>query len=89
MSSADAPNARHQRGTSDGKDRPSPKRINVAVNAETIRALEAVIDREGVSLTEAARRLIGYGEVVYRAAKEDDAEILLRTKTATKQVVIL
>jgi len=67
----------------------APKRINVAVNAETIDALQKVIEREGVTLTEAVRRLIGYGEVLYRAVKEDNAEVLLKTGENTKQVIIL
>lgn len=66
-----------------------PKRINVAVNADTVAALELVVDREQVSLTEAHRRLIGYGEVIYRAVKEDGAEVLLRTAETTREVVIL
>jgi hypothetical protein len=69
--------------------RPEPKRINVAVTTETIRALEFVIEREGVSLTEAVRRLIGYGEFVYRAIKEDGAELQVRTKDAVREVVLL
>ncbi|MEU8640012.1 ribbon-helix-helix protein, CopG family [Amycolatopsis sp. NPDC048633] len=67
----------------------SPKRINVAVNAETIEALQKVIEREGVTLTEAVRRLIGYGEVLYRAVKEENAEVLLKSGQNTKQVIIL
>ncbi|WP_328442872.1 ribbon-helix-helix protein, CopG family [Amycolatopsis sp. NBC_00438] len=87
--SAAATNAPHQRGTPEGKEKAPPKRINVAVNPETIHALEAVIEREGVSLTEAVRRLIGYGEVVYDAVKRDGAEVLLKTGDSTKQVIIL
>ncbi|MEV6871740.1 hypothetical protein [Amycolatopsis sp. NPDC051128] len=87
--SAAATNAPHQRGTPEDKKKTPPKRINVAVNPETIQALEAVIEREGVSLTEAVRRLIGYGEVVYEAVKRDGAEVLLKTGDSTKQVIIL
>jgi len=65
------------------------KRINVAVNAETLAALEYVSTRENVSLTEAVRRLIGIGDVMYRAVKDDGAELLLRTDDETKQVLIL
>ncbi|MFI9452569.1 ribbon-helix-helix protein, CopG family [Amycolatopsis sp. NPDC052450] len=86
--SAAATNAPQQRADSE-KEKTPPKRINVAVGPETIKALEAVIEREGVSLTEAVRRLIGYGEVVYRAVKQDGAEVLLKTGDSTKQVIIL
>ncbi|MEA5358974.1 hypothetical protein VA596_05460 [Amycolatopsis sp., V23-08] len=67
----------------------TPKRINVAVNPETITALQLVIEREGVTLTEAVRRLIGYGEVLYRATKVEQAELQIKTATETKQVIIL
>lgn len=71
------------------QDRVEPKRINVAVTPETVQALEAVIEREGVSLTEAVRRLIGYGEFVYRAVKEQNAEVLMKTEHGTREVVLL
>lgn len=65
------------------------RRINVAVNPETVEALRILCDREHVSLTEATRRLIGYGAVLYNAAKVDGAEILLRTGEGTKEVRVL
>lgn len=67
----------------------APKRINVAVNPETMGALQKVIEREGVSLTEAVRRLIGYGDVLYKAVREDHEEVLLKKGTHTRQVIIL
>ncbi|QXV63567.1 hypothetical protein [Amycolatopsis sp. TNS106] len=74
--------------TADPKPK-APKRINVAVNPETVQALQHVIDKEGVTLTEAVRRLIGYGEVLYRAVKDDGAEVSLKTENETKKVIIL
>ncbi len=69
--------------------RQEPKRINVAVTPDTVHALQLVMDRENVSLTEAVRRLIGYGEFVYRAVRVDQAELLVKTKDSTKEVVLL
>jgi hypothetical protein len=66
-----------------------PKRINVAVNAEMIAALDNVIQHEGVTLTEAVRRLIGYGDFIYRAAKQDKAAILVRSPEGTKELVLV
>ncbi|MEV8610219.1 hypothetical protein AB0383_20220 [Amycolatopsis sp. NPDC051373] len=66
-----------------------PKRINVAVNPETLDALRMVIDQEGVSLTEAVRRLIGYGAALYRADRVDGQEVLLCKGSTTKRVVVL
>ncbi|KAA2260122.1 hypothetical protein F0L68_20570 [Solihabitans fulvus] len=94
MSAASRPQSAGTRSSQDagkqGKERrPDPKRINVAVTPDTVRALELVMDREGVSLTEAVRRLIGYGEFVYRAVREDGADLLVKTDDSTKEVVLL
>lgn len=56
------------------------KRINVAVNPETVAALQNVINREGLTLTEAVRRLVGYGAFVYQMVRQDNCEVLVRTK---------
>jgi hypothetical protein len=66
-----------------------PKRINVAISPEMVRALEYVIEREGVTLTEALRRLVGYGDFVYRAVRERDEQILLTGTEGTREVVLL
>lgn len=66
-----------------------PKRINVAVTPDTVRALEKVIEREGVSLTEAVRRLIGYGDFVYSSIADDGAQVLVKSEAGTKEVVLL
>ncbi|XVV00857.1 ribbon-helix-helix protein, CopG family [Actinosynnema sp. CA-248983] len=65
------------------------KRINVAITPDTARALEAVTAAEGVSLTEALRRLVSYGDFVYRAIKQDNAEVLLKTGDTTRAVILL
>jgi hypothetical protein len=72
-----------------GSARPDPKRINVAVTTETVRALDAVIEREGVSLTEAVRRLVGYGDFLYRAVKVDQAQVLVKHGDATQEIVLI
>lgn len=64
-------------------------RINVAVNADMVSAIDRVIETEHVSLTEAVRRLIGYGDFVYRS-KRDGARVLVKsTSGATQEVVLL
>jgi hypothetical protein len=73
-----------------GAPPPAPKRINVAVNADMVAALQNVIQHEGVSLTEAVRRLVNYGDFVYRTARQDNADILVRSKDGeTKQVLLV
>jgi len=69
--------------------RTEPKRINVAISPDTVAALENVIEREGVTLTEALRRLIGYGDFVYRAVKENDEQVLIAGAEGTREVVLL
>lgn len=66
-----------------------PKRIDVAVNAETIEILERTIARDGITLTEAVRRLIGVGDVVTTAAKVDHCAVLLRDGDDTREVMVL
>lgn len=66
-----------------------PKRINVAVSPDTVRALENVIEREGVTLTEALRRLIGYGDFVYRAVRENREQLVVKGSEGSREVVLL
>jgi hypothetical protein len=83
--------ARNERDQQDAHTPPKPeaKRINVAVTPEVVRALEQVIEDENVSLTEAVRRLIGYGDFIYRAIKHDKAEVLIRRDDHVREVVLL
>ena len=66
-----------------------PKRINVAISPEMVRALENVIKREGVTLTEALRRLVGYGDFVYRVIKEGGEQVTITGPDGTREVVLL
>jgi hypothetical protein len=66
-----------------------PRRINVAISPETIRALEAMIEREGVTLTEALRRLIGYGDFVYQAVRHRGDHLFLTDTDGTREVILL
>lgn len=56
---------------------PRLSRLHVVINTETATVLAEMTDREQVTLTEAVRRLIGYGAVIYRAAVEG-REVVLR-----------
>ena len=68
---------------------PPPRRINVAVTPDMLAAIDRVIEREQVTLTEAVRRLIGYGDVVYRSVKEDGQTMLLRSENGSEREVML
>lgn len=71
------------------QERPDPKRINVAVSPETVKALQSVMTREGVSLTEAVRRLVGFGDFVYQAVKVQGAQVLVKQGDATREIVLI
>lgn len=85
----------HKQGVHGPDQRPStahpeqPRRINVAVTPEVIQALQTVIDNEQVTLTEAVRRLVSYGDFIYRAVKQEGSEVLLRNGDTTREVVLL
>jgi Ribbon-helix-helix protein, copG family len=66
-----------------------PKRINVAISPDMVRALQHVIDREGVSLTEALRRLVGYGDFVYRAVREQGEQLVVTGPDGSREVMLL
>ncbi len=66
-----------------------PRRINVAVTPDMLAAIDRVIEREGVTLTEAVRRLIGYGDVVYKAVREDGQSMFFRTKDGKEREILL
>ncbi|MCA1671784.1 MAG: hypothetical protein LC799_06125, partial [Actinobacteria bacterium] len=53
-----------------------PTRLSVNISTATADALREVSHDKGVSMTEAVRRLIGYGIVVYRAVR-DGGEVLI------------
>jgi hypothetical protein len=79
-------------GVTDQGDRaPSspPRRINVAVTPDMLAAIDRVIEREQVTLTEAVRRLIGYGDVVYRSVKEQGQTMLFRSEDGKEREVLL
>lgn len=56
---------------------PRPARLSVNINKDTNTGLHEVARERGVTITEAVRRLIGYGMMVYRANR-DGHDILLR-----------
>ena len=79
-------------GGTDQSDRTSaspPRRINVAVTPDMLAAIDRVIDREGVTLTEAVRRLIAYGDVVYRMVKEEGQTMVFRKDDGNEREVLL
>lgn len=68
---------------------PVPGRIDVAVNAGMLEAIQEVVEEDGVTLTEAVRRLIGYGQVVHRVARERSSVLLVRDRQGNEREVVV
>jgi hypothetical protein len=86
------PNAAVDISGADQAERPSaspPRRINVAVTPEMLAAIDRVIDREQVTLTEAVRRLLAYGDVVYRSVKEEGQTMIFRSDNGKEREVLI
>ena len=64
-------------------------RLSVNITGATEEALHTMVEREGVTMTEAVRRLIGYGMVFYQADKIDGDEVLIRRGEQIERIVIL
>lgn len=55
-----------------------PARLSVLINEDTQNALRHVAQRDGISMTEAVRRLIGYGAAVDTAIRDDSKKVIVR-----------
>lgn len=65
-----------------------PTRLSVNISRATADALREVSTDKSVSMTEAVRRLIGYGIVVYRAVR-DGGEVLIRRDDHAERLILL
>ena len=75
---------------SDAESAPvTPKRINVAVNQKTLAAIEHVVESEQVSLTEAVRKLVSYGDYCYRAVNDQSATLIIREPDGSAKEIVL
>ena len=76
-----------------GTQEPEPpqqiKRINVAVNTDELTAITLLIQRERISLTEAVRRLICYGQALYTALTAGRDVVLSGGGQPTQKLVLL
>jgi hypothetical protein len=69
---------------------PVPARIDVAVNVTMLDAIRQVMEREGVTLTEAVRRLIGYGQAVHEIGRRPGWSLLVRDgRGGEREIVVL
>ena len=68
---------------------PVARRINVAVSAPMLSAIDRIIEHEQVTLTEAVRRLIAYGDFVYGVARRPGDTLFVRDATGGEREVVV
>lgn len=61
----------------------------MAVNAKMLAAIEHLMESEQVSLTEAVRRLVSYGDYWYRAVKDQEASLVVRRADGSEKEIVL
>lgn len=64
-------------------------RLNVNVTDPTRAALDRYVARHGVTLTEAVRRLVAIGDIIYQATQIDGAELLVRRGDRVEEMRIV
>lgn len=65
-----------------------PTRLSVNISRDTLEALHEIATEKSITITEALRRLVGYGVIVYRANR-DGHEVLLRRDSKTERIVLV
>jgi hypothetical protein len=60
--------------------------VNVTPNTQT--ALDLVAETEGVTITEALRRLVGYGDLVYETTRVNGDEVLIRSGNRVDRIIL-
>ncbi len=66
-----------------------PNRVEEAIDPKTADALAVLMVRENISRAEALRRLVGYGELVYRTARLEGGDVLIRRGDDIERIVLL
>ena len=72
-----------------GSSTPVMRRINVAVNAMMLAAIDRISEREQITMTEAVRRLIAYGDFVYEMTRVQDATLSVRDPAGDEREVVV
>lgn len=65
-----------------------PTRLSVNISRDTVEALQEIASDKFITMTEAVRRLIGYGIIVYRANR-DGHEVLLRRDGKLEKILLV
>jgi len=64
-------------------------RLVINISVATKAAIDRVVEREGVTQTEAVRQLVGYGDLVYSTTQIDQHEVLIRRGETIERVVLV
>jgi hypothetical protein len=65
-----------------------PTRLSVNISRNTADALQEIASGKDITMTEAVRRLIGYGIIMYRANR-DGYEVLLRRDSKLEKILLV
>lgn len=79
-------------GTPDFTSNPQESRttrLSVNISQDTLKALEEIVNDKGISMTEAVRRLIGYGIIVHRSIRDGHDVLIRKEHNKLERVVIL
>ena len=88
MNAADI-RAADRKGTPTMPESATTTRLTVNIVKSTDDALKRYAEREGVSTTQAVRRLIALGDLLYQAAKVDDVDVLIERNGRHERIVLI
>lgn len=69
--------------------KPKLGRLSVNITPATQAAIDQVVEREGVTVTEALRRLVGYGRIIYEADQINGDHVLIRRGDVVERIVVI
>ncbi len=72
--------------STDSKRQP---RLSVNISKATEDALLELSSDKGITITEALRRLVGYGSIMYRAISKESGEVLIRKNGEIERVMLV
>jgi hypothetical protein len=64
-------------------------RLTVNIGQATHDALNRYMEREGATQTEALRRLVAIGDLVYQATKVDGVDVLIERDGRLERIVLI
>lgn len=77
------------RSRDDSNQKAKLSRISVNVTPATQAALDRMVEREGVTVTEALRRLVGYGDLVYETTTIKGDDLLVRHGDSVERIILV